>query len=120
MYTKTKKILRSSELEIGIYSEIKSDNKKSGKGHYGFDNGNRNYKTTTSIIGGLATFEYGVNNSTSVGIALGGNTEKVNFKSSSEIEGNSMYIGTFVKRELKNFKFMGGLGYQYTSEDVTR
>ncbi|MGL4863554.1 MAG: autotransporter domain-containing protein [Cetobacterium sp.] len=103
-----------------IYGGIKADNKKSGKGHYGFDNANRNYKTTTNTVGGLATFEYGLDNSTSVGIALGGNTQKVSFKGSSEIEGNSIYLGTFAKKELNDFKFMGGLGYQYTSADVTR
>lgn len=103
-----------------IYTGVKNDNGASGKNYYGFDTGHRNYNTTTSTSGGLATFEYGLSDKTSAGIVVGGNNQNVNFKGSSKIEGNSLYLGTFAKTEIDNFKFMGGVGYQYTSSDADR
>ena len=103
-----------------IYTGVKSDNTDSGKNYYGFDTGHRNYNTTTNTIGGLATFEYGLTDKTSVGLVVGGNNQSINFKGSSEVEGTSVYLGTFAKTEMDNFRFMGGLGYQYTSADADR
>lgn len=103
-----------------IYTGVKNDNGAYGKNYYGFDTGHRNYKTTTNTVGGLATFEYGLSDKTSVGVVLGGNNQDINFKGSSKIKGNSLYLGTFAKTDINNFKFMGGVGYQYTSADVDR
>ena len=103
-----------------IYTGVKNDNTDNGKNYYGFDTGHRNYNTTTNTIGGLATFEYGLTDKTSVGLVVGGNNQSINFKGSSEVEGTSVYVGTFAKTEMNNFRFMGGLGYQYTSVDADR
>lgn len=103
-----------------IYTGVKNDNGAYGKNYYGFDTGHRNYKTTTNTVGGLATFEYGLSDKTSVGVVLGGNNQDINFKGSSKIKGNSLYLGTFAKTDINNFKFMGGVGYQYTSADADR
>ena len=103
-----------------IYTGVKSDNGAYGKNYYGFDTGHRNYKTTTNTVGGLATFEYGLSDKTSVGFVLGGNNQDINFKGSSKIKGNSLYLGAFTKTDINNFKFMGGVGYQYTSADADR
>lgn len=103
-----------------IYTGVKSDSGAYGKNYYGFDTGHRNYKTTTNTIGGLATFEYGLSDKTSVGFVLGGNNQDINFKGSSKIKGNSLYLGAFTKTDINNFKFMGGVGYQYTSADADR
>ena len=103
-----------------IYTGVKNDSSASGKNYYGFDTGHRNYKTTTNTVGGLATFEYGLSDDASVGIVFGGNNQDVNFKGSSKIKGNSLYLGTFAKTDINNFKFMSGVGYQYTSADADR
>ena len=103
-----------------IYTGVKNDSSASGKNYYGFDTGHRNYKTTTNTVGGLATFEYGLSDDTSLGFVFGGNNQDINFKGSSKIKGNSLYLGTFAKTDIRNFKFMSGVGYQYTSADVDR
>jgi hypothetical protein len=103
-----------------IYTGIINDNEASGKNYYGFDTGHRNYKTTTNTIGGIATAEYGLTDKSSVGFVLGGNNQDIKFRGTSEINGTSMYLGSFAKTEINNFKFMTGLGYQYTSADVNR
>ncbi|MGL5780117.1 autotransporter domain-containing protein, partial [Cetobacterium sp.] len=103
-----------------IYTGVKNDSSASGKNYYGFDTGHRNYKTTTNTVGGLATFEYGLSDDASVGIVFGGNNQDVNFKGSSKIKGNSLYLGTFAKTDINNFKLMSGVGYQYTSADADR
>ncbi len=103
-----------------IYTGVKNDSSASGKNYYGFDTGHRNYKTTTNTVGGLTTFEYGLSEDTSVGFVFGGNNQDVKFKGSSKIKGNSLYLGTFAKTDIKNFKFMSGVGYQYTSADADR
>lgn len=104
----------------GIYSGIKTDNESNGKNYYGFDTGHRNYKTTTSTIGGIATYELGLSDNTSVGFALGGNNQNINYKGSSKIKGDSLYLGAFTKSNIDNFRLIAGLGYQYTKDDVNR
>lgn len=99
----------------GFYSGVKNDSSDSGKGFYGFDTAQRNYKTTTSFGGGLATAEYGLTNDSSVGFVLGGGHQSTDFKGSSKIKGNSLYLGAFAKKEITQFKFMSGIGYQYGS-----
>lgn len=103
-----------------IYTGVKNDSGAYGKNYYGFDTGHRNYKTTTNTVGGLATFEYGLTDKSSLGFVLGGNNQDINFKGSSKIKGNSLYLGTFAKTDINNFKFMGGVGYQYTLADADR
>ncbi len=103
-----------------IYTGVKNDNSASGKNYYGFDTDHRDYKTTTNTVGGLATLDYGLSDDTSVGFVFGGNNQDINFKGSSKIKGNSLYLGTFAKTDIKNFKFMSGVGYQYTSADADR
>ncbi|MGL4935585.1 MAG: autotransporter domain-containing protein [Cetobacterium sp.] len=103
-----------------IYTGVRNDSIASGKNYYGFDTGHRNYKTTTSTTGGLATLEYGLSDETSVGVILGGNNQDIKFRGTSKIKGNSLYLGTFVKKDIENFKIMSGIGYQYTSADATR
>ena len=103
-----------------IYTGVKTDTSASGKNYYGFDAGHRNYKTTINTVGGLATFEYGLSDETSVGFVFGGNNQSINFKESSKIKGNLLYLGSFAKTDINNFKFISGIGYQYTSADVNR
>lgn len=104
----------------GVYTGIKSDYSTHGKNYYGFDTGSLNYKTTTKTAGGIASIEYGLTDKTSAGVVIGGNNQDINFKGPSKIKGNSLYVGTFAKTDVNNFKFMGGIGYQYTRNDVDR
>lgn len=99
----------------GFYSGVKNDSSESGKGYYGFDTSHRNYKTTTSFSGGLATAEYGLTNDSSVGFVLGGGHQNTDFKGSSKIKGNTLYLGAFAKKEMNQFRLMSGIGYQYGS-----
>ncbi|MDD7261908.1 MAG: autotransporter outer membrane beta-barrel domain-containing protein [Fusobacterium mortiferum] len=104
-----------------VYTGVRRDNILAGKNYYGFDIGENNHKTTTSIYGGIGTLEYGLSDKTSVGIVLGGNNQSVNYRGSSEIDADSLYLGTFIKSDIdNNIKLMGGIGYQYTSADATR
>lgn len=103
-----------------IYTGVKNDNDASGKNYYGFDTGHRNYKTTTNTVGGIATAEYGLTDKTSIGFVFGGNNQDISFKGTSQIDGTSLYLGTFAKTEVNNFRFTTGIGYQYTSADVDR
>ncbi len=99
----------------GFYSGVKNDNSKSSEGCYEFNKAYRNYETKTSFSGGLATAEYGLTNDSSVGFVLGGGHQSTDFKGSSKIKGNSLYLGAFAKKEVNQFKFMSGIGYQYGS-----
>ena len=99
----------------GFYSGVKNDNSKSSEGCYEFNKAYRNYETKTSFSGGLATAEYGLTNNSSVGFVLGGGHQSTDFKGSSKIKGNSLYLGAFAKKEINQFKFMSGIGYQYGS-----
>ena len=98
-----------------IYTGVRNDSSYSGNDYYGADKGSVNYKTTTNTVGGIATYEYGLDDNTSIGLALGGNHQKVDFKGASDISANSAYIGAFAKKEINNFKLKTGVGYQYTS-----
>ena len=99
----------------GFYSGVKNDSSESGKGYYGFDTSHRNYETKTSFSGGLATAEYGLTNDSSVGFVLGGGHQNTDFKGSSKIKGNTLYLGAFAKKEMNQFRLMSGIGYQYGS-----
>ena len=103
-----------------IYTGVRNDSHSSGKNYHGFDTDHRSYKTTTNTYGGIATFEYGLNDKVSTGITLGGNNQNINFKGSSKIKANSLYLGAFAKSNINNFKLIGGIGYQYTSADSER
>ncbi len=95
----------------GVYTGVKSDDMLSH---------GESYKTKTNTTGGLATFEYGLSDKTSAGVVLGGNDQNINLEGSSKVDSNSFYLGTFMKTDTNNFKFMSGLGYQYTSADGDR
>ncbi|MGL5411852.1 MAG: autotransporter domain-containing protein [Cetobacterium sp.] len=103
-----------------IYTGVKNDNSSYGKNYYNFDVGSKDYKTTTVIKGGISTYEYGLTDKTSIGLSFGGNNQDVEFKGSSKISSNSLYLGVFGKTEINKFIFSGNLGYQYTEADVTR
>lgn len=103
-----------------IYTGVRNDSHSSGKNYHGFDTDHRSYKTTTNTYGGIATFEYGLNDKVSTGLTLGGNNQNINFKGSSKIKANSLYLGAFAKSNINNFKLIGGIGYQYTSADSER
>lgn len=68
----------------------------------------------------MATFEYGISDKTSIGGIIGGSNQNVNFRGSNKTKANSLYLGTFAKTEVDNFRFTGGLGYQYTDADTDR
>jgi hypothetical protein len=91
-----------------VYSGVRSDSSY------------KDSKMTTNIVGGLGTVEYGIDDATSIGFVIGGNHQSTSFKGASKIKGNSLYVGTFGKYYVDDFKFRAGIGYQYSSNDVDR
>ena len=91
-----------------------------GRGLYNGVKSDYNSRTSTNTYGGLATFEYGTTDKTSIGFAIGGNNQDINFRGANKIDGDSLYLGIFTKTEVDNLKIFSGLGYQYTSIDANR
>jgi len=79
-----------------------------------------NIKSDGSIFGAYGLAEYGVSDITSAGVIVGGNNNKVDISNGSKLEGDSFYIGAFGKTEVDNFRFIAGVGYQYTDYDSKR
>lgn len=98
-----------------ISSGVRNDNTFSGKNYYGYDKGERTFKTTTSTVGAIGTYEYGLTPNISLGLVLGGNNQDVNFTGTSKLKGDSLYIGSFIKTEKNRVKVKTGIGYQYSS-----
>ncbi len=80
----------------------------------------RNYDVTTYSKGGLATFEYGIDNKSSIGIIFAGSDINSYFEGGSEANGDSIYLGGFAKKEFDKIKLFGGIGYQHTNNNVDR
>lgn len=72
---------------------------------------------TTSI---LATVEYGVNESSSLGIAMGGSHQKLLMSNDSSVKGDTYYVGIFGKKKINNLTLTTGVGYQYGNYDINR
>ena len=95
-----------------LYTHTSLSNEILGNGNYGFDNNNRKDKTTSKITGGLATLEYGFEN-ISLGVVVGGANGKAKFENNT-LKSESLYLGIYGKKQIKNLKILGGVGYQYS------
>lgn len=78
------------------------------------------YSSNISTYGMLGTAEYGILEDTSLGIAIGGNNQKLKMSKETKVDGNSGYIGVYVKRNIDKFRLTTGVGYQYNEYDVDR
>ena len=73
-----------------------------------------NYNTKTDTAGLLGAMEYGIDDTTSIGIAFSGANQNVKSNSGSA-DGTILYLGTFGKKEFKNYSVIGGIGYQFAN-----
>lgn len=71
------------------------------------------------MTGAYGQIEKGISDSTSVGLMLGGNNNKVDI-ATSDLKGNSAYLGGYVKHDKGAFRGIAGIGIQYSDWDSHR
>lgn len=80
-----------------------------GKGYYTYDIGSRDISADTKITGAYVKGEYGKAEDLTLGAILGGNSSETEIEN-SKVEGDSFYLGGYVKKYLNNFRFTLGAG----------
>lgn len=75
------------------------------------------YSAETETSGLMAGLEYGVNETTSVGVAFSGAYQDIDTKGGSA-DGNVFYLGTYAKKQIGKLSLTAGLGYQYGDYDA--
>ena len=75
------------------------------------------YKSDVESTGLMAAFEYGVNETTSVGFAFAGVKQDLDTEMGSA-DGDAFYFGAFADKKAGNNKFTAGLGYQLDKFDA--
>lgn len=73
-----------------------------------------NYNTKTDTAGLLGAMEYGIDDTTSIGIAFSGANQSVKNNSGSA-DGTILYLGTYGKKEFGKYSIIGGIGYQFAN-----
>ena len=91
-----------------------------GKGYYTYDIGSSDMDADTKITGAYMLGEYGVSDTLTSGVVIGGNKLKSDLSNGSKVEGNAMYIGGYTKKYVGNLKVTAGAGLQYGDYDVDR
>ncbi|MFV0578230.1 MAG: autotransporter domain-containing protein [Fusobacterium ulcerans] len=91
-----------------------------GRNSYIYDIGSSDIDADTKITGAYMLGEYGVSDTLSSGIVIGGNGMKSDLSNSSKLEGNAMYLGAFTKKYIGNLKVTAGAGFQYGDYDADR
>ena len=87
----------------------------------GADSFNGKYSHNSNLSGLIATGEYGLNNSTSLGVVFGGGKGKLELDdNSSELKKDSFYIGGYSKKDIGNYRLLGSIGYQKDRYDSKR
>ena len=75
------------------------------------------YTSEIETSGLMAGLEYGVNESTSVGVAISGAYQDID-TNNGEADGKLFYLGVYGKKEIGKLKLTAGLGYQYGDYDA--
>ena len=91
-----------------------------GRNSYIYDIGSSDIDADTKITGAYILGEYGVSDTLTSGIVIGGNRMKSDLSNSSKLEGNAMYLGAFTKKYIGNLKLTAGAGFQYGDYDADR
>lgn len=76
-----------------------------------------NYNTKTDTAGLLGVMEYGIDDTTSIGIAFSGANQSIKNDSGSA-DGTILYLGTYGKKEFGKYSIIGGIGYQFANYDA--
>lgn len=77
----------------------------------------KDYSSESESTGLMATLEYGVNDTTSVGVAFAGVKQDLDTETGSA-DGDVFYLGAFTNKVLGNNRFTAGLGYQLDKFDA--
>ena len=90
-----------------------------GRNYHGFDTGSAYTDVNIKLTGAYGQFEYGNSDTLSTGLLVGGTKADVDV-ASSKLDGTSAYIGAYAKKDIKDFRLIAGIGYQYSEYDGTR
>ncbi|MDY4004603.1 MAG: autotransporter outer membrane beta-barrel domain-containing protein, partial [Fusobacterium varium] len=91
-----------------------------GKGYYTYDIGSVDMDADTKITGAYMLGEYGVSDTLTYGVLIGGNKLKSDLSNGSKVDGDALYMGAYAKKYIGNLKVTGGLGLQYGDYDADR
>ena len=91
-----------------------------GKGYYTYDIGSSDMDADTKITGAYILGEYGVSDTLTYGVVIGGNKLKSDLSNGSKVDGDALYMGAYAKKYVGNLKVTGGLGLQYGDYDADR
>ncbi|UYI78268.1 MAG: autotransporter domain-containing protein [Fusobacterium varium] len=91
-----------------------------GKGYYTYDIGSSDMDADTKITGAYMLGEYGVSDTLTYGVLIGGNKLKSDLSNGSKVDGDALYMGAYAKKYIGNLKVTGGLGLQYGDYDADR
>ena len=82
-----------------------------GKGYYTTDIGSSDMDADTKITGAYMLGEYGVSDTLTSGVVIGGNKLKSDLSNGSKVDGSAMYLGAYAKKYLGNLKVTAGAGF---------
>ena len=91
-----------------------------GKGYYTYDIGSSDMDADTKITGAYMLGEYGVSDTLTSGVVIGGNKLKFDLSNGSKVEGSALYLGAYAKKYVGNLKVTAGAGFQYGDYDADR
>ena len=91
-----------------------------GKGYYTTDIGSSDMDADTKITGAYMLGEYGVSDTLTSGVVIGGNKLKSDLSNGSKVDGSAMYLGAYAKKYIGNLKVTAGAGFQYGDYDADR
>ncbi|MFV0577200.1 MAG: autotransporter outer membrane beta-barrel domain-containing protein, partial [Fusobacterium ulcerans] len=91
-----------------------------GKGYYTTDIGSSDMDADTKITGAYMLGEYGVSDTLTSGVVIGGNKLKSDLSNGSKVDGSAMYLGAYAKKYIGNLKVTAGAGFQYGDYDTDR
>ena len=91
-----------------------------GKGYYTYDIGSPDIDADIKITGAYMLGEYGISDTLTSGVIVGGNKLKSDLSNGSKAEGNALYLGAYAKKYIGNLKVTAGAGFQYGNYDVDR
>ena len=91
-----------------------------GKGYYTYDIGSSDMDADTKITGAYMLGEYGISDTLTSGVVIGGNKLKSDLSNGSKVDGSAMYLGAYAKKYVGNLKVTAGVGFQYGDYDADR
>ncbi|MFV0577129.1 MAG: autotransporter domain-containing protein [Fusobacterium ulcerans] len=91
-----------------------------GKGYYTYDIGSSDMDADTKITGAYMLEEYGISDTLTSGVVIGGNKLKSDLSNASKVDGSALYLGAYAKKYIGNLKVTAGAGFQYGDYDADR